>query len=622
LTGSATDANAGDVLTYCWEQNNNASSSQTGSASVASATKASGPNWISFPPTTSPVRYFPKMSTILAGGLVSGPLTGGDAGANTEALSSVSRTLTFRLTVRDNAPYSSTAPVSVGQSQFADMTVTVTNTSGPFSVTAPNTAVSWAGNSSQNITWNVASTTAAPVSCANVKISISTDGGTTFNTLVASTPNDGSEAVTIPNTPTTTARIKIEAVGNIFFDISNTNFTITSGSGCSSPAGLVSSAITTTSATVGWTAVSGAVSYDVDYKASSSATWINAATGTTATSVGLTGLTAGTTYDYRVRTNCASGSSAYSAAQFTTTGTIACSAPTGLTSSAVTATGATVSWTAVSGALNYDVDYKANSSATWINAATGTTSTSAALSGLTSATLYDWRVRANCSAGSSTYATAQFTTITTTCASTLDNSTNGTISGAATIPFNTNVTGLISPSGDIDNYRFVITTGGTITITLGTLPFDFDLKLLNSAGTQLAISQAGSTTSETINRTMTPGTYYAQVYGYNGANSATSCYTLRVQLGTASRGTDLIASDVQKVSVFPNPVKNVVNVNLTGFTGKSVVSMFDVNGRAVLQRQVSTTNSQLDISALPAGVYMMRIRNGEKDVYMTKIVKQ
>jgi hypothetical protein len=157
---------------------------------------------------------------------------------------------------------------------------------------------------------------------------------------------------------------------------------------------------------------------------------------------------------------------------------------------------------------------------------------------------------------------------------------------------------------------------------LGTLPFDFDLKLLNSAGTQLAISQAGSTTSETINRTMTPGTYYAQVYGYNGANSATSCYTLRVQLGTASRGTDLIASDVQKVSVFPNPVKNVVNVNLTGFTGKSVVSMFDVNGRAVLQRQVSTTNSQLDISALPAGVYMMRIRNGEKDVYMTKIVKQ
>ena len=622
LTGSATDANAGDVLTYCWEQMDNASSSQTGTSSVASATKATGPNWISYMPTTSPTRYFPKMATILAGGLVSGPLTGGDAGANTEALSSVSRTLNFRLTVRDNAPYSSTAPVTVGQTQFANMTVTVSNSSGPFSVTAPNTAVSWAGNSSQTITWNVASTTASPVSCANVKISISTDGGTTFSTLVASTANDGSEAVTIPNTPTTTARVKIEAVGNIFFDISNTNFTITSGSGCASPAGLTASAITTTSATVGWTAVSGAVSYDVDYKASSSATWINAATATTAISVGLTGLTTGTTYDYRVRTNCASGSSAYSAAQFTTTGTVTCTAPTGLTSSAITTTGATVSWTAVSGASGYAVDYKANSSSTWISAATATTATSVSLSGLTAATLYDWRVRTNCSSGNSTYTTAQFTTSSTGCASPKDTSTNGTISGAATIPFNTNVTGLISPSGDIDNYKFVITTGGTATVTLTTLPGDYDLKVLNSAGTQLAISQAGSTTSETITRTYTAGTYYAQVYGYNGANSATSCYTLRVQLGTASRGGDVIANDVQKVAVFPNPANNVVNLNLTGFTGKSDVSMFDVNGRVVLHREVSTVNSQLDISALPAGVYMIRIKNGGKDVNMTKIFKQ
>jgi len=532
LTGSGTDANAGDVLTYCWEQNDNASSSQTGANSVASATKATGPNWISFAPSTSPVRYFPKMATILAGGLISGPLTGGDAGANTEALSSVSRTLHFRLTVRDNAPYSSTAPVSIGQTNFSDMTVTVTNSSGPFSVTSPNTAVSWAGGSSQTITWNVASTTAAPVSCANVKISISTDGGTTFSTLVASTPNDGSEVVTIPNTPTTTARIKIEAVGNIFFDISNTNFTIGSGSSCSSPSGLTASAITNTSATVAWSAVSGAASYDVDYKATSSSTWINAATATTATSVNLTGLTLGTTYDYQVRTNCASGSSAYTAAQFTTTGS-------------------------------------------------------------------------------------------TTCASTLDNSTNGTTAGAATIPFNTNVTGLISPSGDVDNYKFVITTGGTITITLGTLPGDYDLKLLNSSGTQLAISQAGGTTSESISRTMTAGTYYAQVYGYNGANSATSCYTLRVQLGTASRmATDVITSNVQKVEVYPNPATQVVNLNLTGFTGKSDVSLFDVNGRMVLTRLVNTVNSQFDISALPKGIYMMRIKNDGKEVKMMKIVKQ
>ena len=229
LTGSATDAN-GDAVTYCWEQNDNASSTQTGTSSVASPAKATGPNWLSFSPSASGTRTFPRLSTILAGLNVTGPLPGGDAGTNIEALSSVSRTLNFRLTVRDNRPYSSTAPVAVGQTAFSDAIVTVSNTSGPFAVTAPNTAVSWVGGSSQTINWSVNNTTAAPVSCANVTISLSTDGGLTFPTvLAANTPNDGSETVVIPNTPSTTARIKVEAVGNVFFDISNTDFTITAG---------------------------------------------------------------------------------------------------------------------------------------------------------------------------------------------------------------------------------------------------------------------------------------------------------------------------------------------------------------------------------------------------------
>ncbi|SFW88938.1 reprolysin-like metallopeptidase [Chitinophaga sancti] len=622
LTGSATDANAGDALTYCWEQIDNASTSQTNASSVASATKASGPNWISFAPTTSPTRLFPKLATILAGSLVSGPLTGGDASANTEALSSVARTLHFRLTVRDNSPYSSTAPVKVGQTNYADVTVTVSSAAGPFAVTAPNTAVSWAGNSSQTITWNVASTTASPVSTANVKISLSTDGGNTFSALVASTPNDGSEVVTIPNTPTTTARIKVEAVGNIFFDISNTNFTITAGSGCAAPTGLTSSSVTTTSASIGWTAVSGAASYKVDYKAASSSTWISAATATTATSVALTGLTQGTTYDYRVRTTCSSDTSVYSSAQFTTISTDSCNVPTALTSSSVTATGATVSWTAASGAVSYSVDYKLNTSSTWTSAATATSATSVTLSGLTAASLYDWRVRTNCASGSGSYIAAQFTTLTASgCANTLDNSTNGTLSGAATIPFNTDVTGLISPSGDVDYYKFVITTSGTVTITLGTLPGDYDLKLFNSSGTQQAISQASGTTSESISGTISAGTYYAQVYGYNGANSATSCYTLRVALGTATRS-GAISGDLDKIQIYPNPAKNVVNVNLAGVKGKSEVSMYDVNGRQVLRREVSAVNAQLDISTLPTGVYIIKVKNGITEVSTTKIIKQ
>ena len=222
LTGSATDAE-NDPLTYQWEQNDN--STTTGAASVASPTKLTGPNWLTFRPTTSGTRSFPRLSTILGGLAVTPPLLGGDAGANIEALSSVARTLNFRLTVRDNRPYVDRS--TIGQTQFTDTVVTVISTAGPFKITTGNTATTVAGGAARTITWDVANTTAAPISVANVKISLSTDGGQTFPTvLAASTANDGSESVLIPNTPSTQARLKVEAIGNVFFDINDANLTI------------------------------------------------------------------------------------------------------------------------------------------------------------------------------------------------------------------------------------------------------------------------------------------------------------------------------------------------------------------------------------------------------------
>ncbi len=225
LTGTATDANPGDALTYCWEQNDN--SPVSGNASVANPTKAAGPNWLSFSPTASGTRLMPKLSTILAGLSVTPVLPGGDAIANIEALSSVARALNFRLTVRDNSPYVSSGAIKVGQTAFADMTVTVSSAVGPFLITTQNAAVSYNAGTTQTVTWSVNGTTGAPTNTANVKISWSTDGGNTFSTLIASTANDGTETFTVPSTLTTTARIKVEAIGNIYFDINNANITVT-----------------------------------------------------------------------------------------------------------------------------------------------------------------------------------------------------------------------------------------------------------------------------------------------------------------------------------------------------------------------------------------------------------
>lgn len=224
LTGSATDANPGDVLTYCWEQNDN--STTTGANSVASPTKLTGPNWLSFSPTTNPVRTLPILATILAGNSITPPLPGGDPGANIEALSSVARTLNYRLTVRDNRPYNS-GTGAVGQTAFTDMTVTVSAAVGPFLITSQNSAVSYTAGSTQTVTWSVNGTTGAPTNTANVKISFSSDAGVTFPiVLAASTANDGTEDITIPAVVTSAGRIKVEAIGNIYFDINNAPITV------------------------------------------------------------------------------------------------------------------------------------------------------------------------------------------------------------------------------------------------------------------------------------------------------------------------------------------------------------------------------------------------------------
>jgi hypothetical protein len=203
LTGSASDPN-GDALTYDWEE------FDLGTAAPPNTdVAASRPILRSFPPTSSPARTFPKLSDIL-----------NNTSSFGESLPTRNRTMTFRLTARDNR--------AGGGGVANDATsITISGGAGPFLVTAPNTAVTWQGGSQQMVTWNVANTTQAPVSCPNVSILLSTDGGATFpTTVLASTPNDGSQAIAVPNTATTSARIKVACASSIFFDLSNANFTI------------------------------------------------------------------------------------------------------------------------------------------------------------------------------------------------------------------------------------------------------------------------------------------------------------------------------------------------------------------------------------------------------------
>lgn len=202
LTGSATDAD-GDPVFYCWEQYN------LGPAGHPDLPVGDAPIFRSFNPTSSPSRTFPKLSDIVNNVHTIG-----------ELLPNYARTLNFSLQVRDNW-------FMGGGVDYQNILVFVAET-GPFKVTSPNTSgITWTANSSTTVTWDVANSNVAPVNCSSVRILLSTDGGWTFPiVLAANTPNDGTQSVTVPNLSTTTARIKVEAIGNIFFDMSDQNFAI------------------------------------------------------------------------------------------------------------------------------------------------------------------------------------------------------------------------------------------------------------------------------------------------------------------------------------------------------------------------------------------------------------
>jgi hypothetical protein len=233
LTGSATDADAGDVLTYLWEQNDIGTAS--GNSSRVLKTKTAGPNWRTFKPSTNKFRYFPEM-----GKIISGTIAVTTAGiTNWETVSSVARPLNFTFTARDNY-------AGMGQTATDETLISVNATGGAFSVSSQNTnGISYTGLSQQTVTWIKGSTDVAPFNSPTVDILLTTNASTsletynetnptspnptTWTTIAAGVPNNGSYTVTIPNvTSTKTAcRFMVKAVGNVFLAVNSNNFTIT-----------------------------------------------------------------------------------------------------------------------------------------------------------------------------------------------------------------------------------------------------------------------------------------------------------------------------------------------------------------------------------------------------------
>ena len=257
LTGSATDSD-GDPVTYMWEQNDRgglpAGGSAAGTALVAQV-KTNGPLFRQFGKGVdisstdtlkyhspgenavngNPTRVFPDMEQILAGNTNAATGQCPTPPAAPTALPIATRecfaeflptadyvgflgdrTLNFRLTARDSKP-------GGGAIGFASTKVTVAPLASPFRVSSQAVPQILFGTVAQSITWDVAGTDVSPINVANVKISVISDQGETV--ITESTPNDGSYDGVWPNVAGTHARVKVAAVGNIFFDVSDADVT-------------------------------------------------------------------------------------------------------------------------------------------------------------------------------------------------------------------------------------------------------------------------------------------------------------------------------------------------------------------------------------------------------------
>ena len=641
LRGAATDANS-DALTYCWEQNNSEVSTQ-----APISTSIVGPNYRSNVPSTSPNRYMPNLTSVIANNLA----------PTWEVTPTVARTMKFALTVRDNRSPNG------GQTGRDDMIVT-TAAVGPFLVNSPNTAVSWVAGTNQTVTWAVAGTTINNINAAFVDILLSNDGGNTYPIVLASkVPNDGSETITVPNNVGATKRIMVRGYKHIFYDISNTNFSITA------PVSSFTIAFSGVEEQQNKSACQGNnITYNISYVA------LGGFTGTTTLSA--SGLPTGATASFVPATISANGNVVMTISTATTspagnyniivTGTSGASIKTApfylelisntfpamvLSAPANNATNqATIlslSWDANANADSYDVQVATNSTFTTIISSGTVSTTTYPLTGLSTNTNYFWRVLPkNSLCGIAVYS-SPFTF------------TTGAV--GCNVIASPNVPVVISASGTPTITSTInITSGGTIldldvttqishnyisdvSITL-TSPGGITANLVNNvcesnANINATFDDAGTAlicgTDPAISGIILPGSALSV---FNGTNCL-GLWTLTISDNTDQDGGSLTAwnlkicsnvtplnEDVfQDFSLFPNPNKGNFNIKFTTqSSGDITIAVIDMRGRDIYQKlysNKSTFNQNINLENIQAGMYLVTITKGSKKIVRKIIIE-
>ncbi len=641
LEGIGTDPDGIGSLTYEWCQND---PTQSPGTSAPVSTWTVGPMYRAKYPIASPNRFMPRIQDVIAGNLI----------PTWEVTPSVGRTMNFSFLVRDNDPLG-------GQVASDLMTVTVNGTAGPFVVTSQNTTgITLNSGASTPVTWNVAGTTAAPVSAANVNIYLSTDGGYTYPvTLATAVPNSGSANVVIPSgNVTTTGRIMVRGAGNIFYAINSKNFAIQDAEFVMNFSNTTSSNCPTVDAVYDFTyntflAFSETTVFSATGQPAGSIVTFNptsASVDGTPVQVTISGLNASMVGTYSIDIT-GTATSVTKLATVTLNVLDPSPAMANLTSPTNAALGvdpgATLTWSSGGAGALYNIDIATDAGfTTIIDAATGLSTNSYNSIALLNATTYYWRVITYNTCGSAP-ASSTFSFTTSSCSATMSTDVPKTIPATAP-PINITSTLNIPTAGTISDLNVVdligthtwindlvvtLTSPASTTVTLWTqicnnednFAVNFDdaatpggLPCPPVGGGTYQPSQALSA----FNGQNQQGTWTLTVSDLANADGGTlTSWGLNICSDIAPTGITVLAKS-NEVRIYPNPTSDMVTIDLADVSTIDKITLIDLQGKILYQNKSINTNIvKIDLSQFGNGFYMLQVQG--KDINnVFKVLKQ
>ncbi|WP_318641178.1 T9SS type A sorting domain-containing protein [Flavobacterium ardleyense] len=182
-------------------------------------------------------------------------------------------------------------------------------------------------------------------------------------------------------------------------------------------------------------------------------------------------------------------------------------------------------------------------------------------------------------------------------------------------------------AGTFANYLFTLETGGLVLEASTWYTFGFSFNY--NTGEIIVRTGDGTVNGTIAGAAMGVDPMEFDIVASSGTNTAgpnasatTGLYdnlVIRTSSTDTLLGTADYLTEASKLSVYPNPASDVVNIS--GADVKSV-SFADINGRTVKSVNVNSTQATISISDLSTGVYMMTVETADGASTTKKLLKK